>query len=201
MKNNYQKLSAMWQDMFRNMPDKEEKSVALGIPVQNNKVHITYYSRPYLLDFITGKISSLSENKEIPFYHKMFIYHLFWYSSEFPFAAKEYVPLQDVPSTKVFYAAFQKSIPPLTAHFNGRIDAFCKACESLGGIKLPFGDAGYSIPIWGNLYLQIILWDGDEEFPASATILFDKNICQFTHPETVVTIGDDGIRAILNADI
>ena len=201
MKNNYQELSATWQNTFRNMPNKEEKAVALCIPVENNSVRITYYGRQYLLDFITGDIISLSENEEIPFYHKMFIYHLFWYSLDHPRAAKEYIPFQDIPSTKVFYAAFQKSVLPLTVRFNGRIDAFCKACESLGGIPLPFGDAGYSIPIWGNLYLQIILWDGDDEFPASATILFDKNICQFTHPETVVTIGDDGIRAVLDADI
>jgi len=200
MKDNYQNLSAMWQNMFRNMPNKEEKAAALGIPVENNSIHITYYSRQYLLDFITGDIISLSENSEIPFWDKMFIYHLFWYSSDSPLASKEYIPFQDIPGTKVFYAAFQKSIPPFTTHFNGRIDAFCNACENLGGIKIPYGDAGYSIPIWGNLYLQIIFWDGDDEFPASATILFDKNICQFTHPETVVIIGDDGIRAVLDAD-
>lgn len=201
MSDNYQKLHIMWHDKFRDMPCKEEKAAALGIPVSNGKAYISYYGREYNLDFATGDILPLNPEKAVTFYDSMFIYHLFWFSADHPYASFEYVPFRDVPGAAVFDAAFKKlSIDPMTQRFNGRIDAFCKACESLNAEKIPYGDAGYSIPVWNNLKLHIILWDGDDEFPASVTVLFDKNITQFTHVETVVTIGGDGIQAVMDAD-
>ena len=167
----------MWHDNFRDMPGKEEKAAALGIPFESGTAHIRYYNREYKLCFTTGDIIPVNKSQNVPFFDAMFIYHLFWYSSSHPKAALEYIPFRDVPGTSVFDAAFKKSsAEPFANHFSGRLDSFCKACESLSGTKLPYGDAGYSIPIWGNLYLRIIFWDGDEEFPASVNVLFDKNI-------------------------
>lgn len=200
MADNYNKLFKMWHDNFRQMENKEEKASELGIPIENGCFKITYCRRSYEVDIISGDITPLEATGKVPFYDAMFIYHLFWFSKKNPVAAREYIPFKDIPTTGVFDAAFQRSVKPLAERFNGRIDAFCKACESLGAEKLPYGDAGYSIPIWRDLYLQIILWDGDDEFPASVNVLFDKNIADFTHPETVVTIGDDAILAVLNAD-
>ncbi len=45
--------------------------------------------------------------------------------------------------------------------------------------------------------LQFIFWDGDDEFPAQANILFDKNITDFTHEETVVLIAEEGVDRFL----
>lgn len=201
MTDNYKKLEIFWHDTFRDMPDKESKAAALDIPLKSGIVHIRYYNREYTLNFKTGDIIPENKSQTVPFYDAMFIYHLFRYSSPHPKAAFEYVPFRDVPGTAVFDAAFKKSsTDPFAKHFSGRLDAFCKACESLNGTKLPYGDAGYSLPVWKDLYLRIIFWDGDEEFPASVNVLFDRNITEFTHPETVVTIGGDGLQAVIDAD-
>ena len=201
MPDNYKKLFDMWRDRFRNMPGKEKKAAVLGINAENGTARILYYNRLYDVDFDTGDIASVNGSGEMPFYDAMFIYHLFWFSAENPVVSGNFVPFRDIPGAAVFDAAFKKlSIDPMTQRFNGRIDAFCKACESLNAARIPYGDAGYSIPVWNDLELHVILWDGDDEFPASATVLFDKNITQFTHVETVVTIGGDGIQAIMDAD-
>jgi hypothetical protein len=47
--------------------------------------------------------------------------------------------------------------------------------------------------------IRFLFWDGDEEFPAQANILFDENITEFTHEETVVTIASDGVRCLTDA--
>ena len=200
MSDNYNKLYYLWQNNFRSMEDKEEKAAELGIPIKNGKFEITYCTRTYHVDLESGDITPVSFLGKVPFYDAMFIYHLFWFSKKNPVAAKKYIPFKDIPTTGVFDAAFQRSVKPLAKQFDGRLEAFCRACEKVGGKKLPYGDAGYSIPVWKDLYIQIIMWDGDDEFPASANVLFDKNIADFTHPETVVTIGDDVILAVLNAD-
>ena len=200
MADNYEKLFTLWHDNFRDMENKEEKAQELGLSIENGHFKITYCRRSYEVNLSSGDITPADGRNTVPFFDAMFIYHLFWFSKKNPVAAREYIPFKDIPTTGVFDAAFKRSVKPLADRFNGRIDAFCKACESLGAKKLPYGDAGYAVQVWKDLYLQIIIWDGDDEFPASVTILFDKNIADFTHPETVVTIGDDVILAVLNAD-
>ena len=200
MSDNYNKLLKLWRDNFCSMTNKDDKAAELGIPVENGKFKITYCTRSYEVELESGSITPISFSGDVPFYDAMFIYHLFWFSKKNPVAAHEYIPFKDIPTTGVFDAAFQRSVKPIALRFNGRLDAFCRACESLNAKKLPHGDAGYAIPIWKDLWLHIIIWDGDDEFPASVTVLFDKNIADFTHPETVVTIGDDAIQIVLDAD-
>ena len=101
---------------------------------------------------------------------------------------------------QVFDPAFQKLVlKPLAAEFNGRLNEFKAACESLGGEPASYGDAAYLITVCGKLKSSVIFWDGDDEFPATANILFDKNITDFTHVETVVTVGSDLAQAIIDA--
>ena len=36
--------------------------------------------------------------------------------------------------------------------------------------------------------MRVLFWDADDEFPAQANLLFDKNATDFIHVESVVTI-------------
>ena len=71
-----------------------------------------------------------------------------------------------------------------------------RACDALGGRPLPQGDAGYQILAFDCMPLQFIFWDGDDEFPAQANILFDADITDFLHEETVVCVGDELFRRL-----
>ena len=45
--------------------------------------------------------------------------------------------------------------------------------------------------------LEVVFWDGDEEFPAQANILFDGDITDFLHEETVVCVAADLFRRLV----
>ena len=44
--------------------------------------------------------------------------------------------------------------------------------------------------------LTVLFWDGDEEFEAQANILFDADITDFIHEETVVCVAADLVRRL-----
>ena len=80
--------------------------------------------------------------------------------------------------------------------FGTRIDAFRSACEKMGAIPLPHGDAGYQFDFIGGYQMQLLVWEGDEEFPPSAQVLYSDNFADGFAPEDRVVAGDILISTI-----
>ena len=59
--------------------------------------------------------------------------------------------------------------------FGARLAAFRAACEKLGAKPISHGDAGYEFPFFGPYAMEILVWEGDDEFPPSAQILYTGN--------------------------
>lgn len=80
--------------------------------------------------------------------------------------------------------------------FGTRVAAFKAACEKMGAIALPHGDAGYQFSFIGGYDMQILVWESDEEFPPSAQILYSDNFAEGFAPEDRVVAGDILISTI-----
>ncbi len=80
--------------------------------------------------------------------------------------------------------------------FGTRIAAFKAAAEKMGGIPLPHGDAGYQFQLVGGYHVQILAWEGDEEFPPNAQVIYSDNFAQGFAAEDRVVAGDILISAI-----
>jgi len=46
-------------------------------------------------------------------------------------------------------------------------------------------DVGFEFKVFPKVPLQLILWEGDDEFPPEASILFDETIGEILSPEDV----------------
>ena len=80
--------------------------------------------------------------------------------------------------------------------FGTRIDDFRAACEKMGALALPHGDAGYQFDVLGVYQMQLLVWEGDEEFPPSAQVLYSDNFADGFAPEDRVVAGDILISTI-----
>lgn len=75
-------------------------------------------------------------------------------------------------------------------------EGFRAACEAIGGKAVAMGDIGYRFPVFGNFSLILKFYHSDEDFPASATILWDANTLQFLFYETTFYIAGFLLRSI-----
>ena len=66
-----------------------------------------------------------------------------------------------------------EAINPLAVKFGENPDEFIKQVHRFGAVETELGDYGVIIPVFNNVPLALCLWQGDEEFPAGANILFD----------------------------
>ena len=80
--------------------------------------------------------------------------------------------------------------------FGTRLAAFQKGAQALGGVALKNGDAGYEFTLIGGYKMRILVWEGDDEFPPNAQVLYSDNFETGFAPEDRVVAGDILISCI-----
>ena len=80
--------------------------------------------------------------------------------------------------------------------FGTRVAAFKAAAEKMGAEAVNHGDAGYRFDLIGGYQMQILIWEGDEEFPPNAQILYSDNFADGFAAEDRVVAGDILISTI-----
>ena len=66
-------------------------------------------------------------------------------------------------------------------------------------MPVPNGDAGFEFSFIGDYKVRILVWEGDDEFPPNAQILYSDNFEDGFAPEDRVVTGDILITAIRSA--
>lgn len=80
--------------------------------------------------------------------------------------------------------------------FGTRVAAFRAACEKMGALALPNGDAGFEFDLIGGYKMRILVWEGDDEFPPNAQVLYSDNFAPGFAAEDRVVAGDILISTI-----
>ncbi len=85
----------------------------------------------------------------------------------------------------------------LTYGFGYKLKDFAKAMEQIPGVKkLSIGDVSYEFELVNGYHMQFIFWEGDDEFPPSAQILYSDNFQFGFHAEDMVVAGDLSITTV-----
>lgn len=120
------------------------------ISVNNSQVTLSKNERTLLLQYLSSTPGLPPRGKWLSFL-------------ELPEGEHHYVPLQI------------EGMEPLAQTFGSDLLAFKSRAEALGGQPLEFGDCSYSLPVLPKVPLAVIIYEGDEEFPPKANILFDSS--------------------------
>lgn len=198
---NYYKVTEKWRKDFLKW-DHEAICRKLKITdYDEGSIRLPYFGILHSVDRKTGAVSCLGEPWHEPGFDEiMAVYNLFYYSEEGAENSGEWVHFRDVRNAGVFEDAFERQVlRPFAEAFAGKTEAFAQAGRKLGYLPLDYGDAAFQVPAFPGIPIRVIFWDGDDEFPASVTILYDKNIIHFIHPENVVMLGSECMRLFCRA--
>lgn len=104
----------------------------------------------------------------------------------------KFLTYREIPWGEVYFKQFQgRCIFRLAFGFGGKLDKFREIMERVGARTISSGDAGYELEFMKGLFVRLILWAGDDEFPPSAQILFSDNFpAAFTQGEDMAVVGD-----------
>ena len=74
--------------------------------------------------------------------------------------------------------------------FGFKVPAMRAAAEKMGATSVKHGDAGFEFDLVGGYKMRILVWEGDDEFPPNAQILYSDNFAEGFAPEDRVVAGD-----------
>ncbi|PKM81887.1 MAG: hypothetical protein CVU89_07645 [Firmicutes bacterium HGW-Firmicutes-14] len=152
----------------------EEMAVNSGAEFdeKGNRFHLTYFGHDVDVDYPSGQIRcnilpELNVNDRV-----LILQYLFSSCGTPP--RDSWLSFIQLPDGPHHHAPFVvEAITPLAAEFGGRPGELMEQAAVFGAEKIMMGDYGVRVPAFSHLPLAVCIWEGDEEFPANANILFD----------------------------
>jgi hypothetical protein len=100
----------------------------------------------------------------------------------------------EIPGGNVYYQNFEgRCIKRFARTFGNDIEGFKNIMEENKALRaepLDRGDAGYRFEFQSGLFMSLILWAGDDEFPPAAQMLFDDNFVFAFTAEDIAVVGE-----------
>ena len=106
--------------------------------------------------------------------------------------ADQWVSYRDFKDGAFFHAAFSQIVETKIAQdFSGNTDRLVRGAQALQGQPLTGlgGDFCYRFPALPKIPLALVYYDSDEEFPASARVLYDQTAPLFLDMECLAVLG------------
>jgi len=101
---------------------------------------------------------------------------------------------------EAYYEAFkQRTVDRLAQEFGDTPNSLVRAGGKIGGMDRELGSASIEVRVFPKLWVTLIVWQGDEEIPASANVLFDSMALQILPTEDLAVIGSLTVARLVKA--
>ena len=160
---------------------------------------LTFFWREYVIagDGFTVRLAETGEEPS-SFVQSLILTYLATADGTTP--SSRWVGFRDLPDGLFYVQAFQGySGGRLVRELEGGVDAFRRACERLGGGPFEIGDAGYTFTVLPRVHLALVYWEGDEEFPSQARVLFEDTSAHYMPTDGLAILGSQLVGRVLKA--
>ncbi|MCD6585400.1 MAG: DUF3786 domain-containing protein [Desulfobacteraceae bacterium] len=156
-----------------------------GFEIKNNgKYQISFLNRTYQVSYPEFEFLDVADtDAEVPIQEQVLILHyLTAMKSIVP--AGRWIAYREIPGASFYFSAFvQRAINPLKKVFGKNITGLTTAAPKINGKPIDIGDAAFEFRVFPKVPLQMIIYEGDDEFEPEANILFDSTAGAFLSPE------------------
>ena len=167
-----------------------------GVKWDGKEFTLTLLGREYAIAHPEYAIRALDGGKLPPLPAQTFLLRYILESRDVSWAG-QWKTFREMPWGEMYIQPYTGRVLTRAAYtFSFRLDAFRAAAEKMGGEPVKHGDAGYRFDLIGDYQMQILIWQGDDEFPPNAQVLYSDNFADGFAAEDRVVAGDILITAI-----
>ena len=186
---------AHYEESFRKL-DPAEAAARTGTPWDGTEFTVKLLGRSYAIAHPDYAIRALDEGALPPLPVQTFLLRYLLESKQVPWKG-EWKTFREMPWGEMYIKPYTGRVLTRAAFtFGFRTAAMKAACEKMGAETVKHGDAGYRFDLIGGYQMQILIWEGDDEFPPSAQVLYSDNFAEGFAAEDRVVAGDILISTI-----
>lgn len=183
-------------DLYQNI-DPTETSERLKIPFDQEKSVFTlkFFGTVYEITWPDFQVTHIAD--EMGFYpleemiYAKILTIRFLLEGAYSNGTGKYKTYREMPWGEVYLRQFDgRCIKRLAFSYGNRLADFVKIMEHIQARPVKHGDVSFELEIYPNYFVQMILWEGDDEFPPSSQILFSDNFPVSFQAEDMAVMGD-----------
>ena len=180
---------AHYEDLFRKL-DAAEAAERTGAKWDGNEFYVTLLGREFAISHPNYAIRALDGGNLPPLPTQTFLLRYLLESKRVSWGG-EWKTFREMPWGEMYIKPYTGRVLTRAAFtFGFRTSAMKAAAEKMGAVAMKHGDAGYRFDRIGDYQMQILMWEGDDEFPPNAQVLYSDNFADGFAAEDRGVAGD-----------
>ena len=180
---------AHYEELFKAL-DPQEAAARTGAKWDGKEFYVNLLGREFAISHPDYAIRALDDGKLPPLPTQTFLLRYLLESKTVAWSG-EWKTFREMPWGEMYIKPYTGRVLTRAAFtFGTRVAAFRAAAEKMGAEPVKHGDAGFQFDLIGGYKMQILIWEGDDEFPPSAQILYSDNFAEGFAAEDRVVAGD-----------
>ena len=186
---------AHYEEKFRSL-DPQEAVSRLGIQWDGKEFYVNLLGREFAISHPEYALRALDGGNLPPLPTQTFLLRYLLESRDVAWKG-EWKTFREMPWGEMYIQPYTGRVLTRAAYtFGFRLAGFKAAAEKMGALPVPHGDAGFEFSLIGNYKMRFLVWEGDDEFPPSAQVLYSDNFAEGFAAEDRVVAGDILITSI-----
>ena len=187
---------AHYEEKFRTLEPASVAERLKAVQWDGKEFTLTLLGRTFAITHPDYAIRALDEGKLPPLPVQTFLLRYLLESKDVSWGG-QWKTFREMPWGEMYIKPYTGRVLTRAAFtFGTRVAAFRAAAEKMGAEPVKHGDAGYRFDLIGGYQMQILVWEGDEEFSPNAQILYSDNFADGFAAEDRVVAGDILISTI-----
>jgi hypothetical protein len=173
--------------------DPARRAAQAGCGLSPDGVSVPFFGRPHLVTHPGGDVSAGGAPAHVAV-SILLLHYLLRADGVSP--AGEWLAFRELPDGMFYAASFaQRAEAPLAQAFGAGSssgDGLARlraAAAAAGGLPLELADAAFAFQALPRLALAVLVWAGDEELPAQASLVFDAAAGHYLPAEDLAGLG------------
>ena len=165
----------------------------------DGSLRLTFFWQEYVISGEDFAVRRADTGAEAPsFFQSLILTYLATADGTTP--SSRWIGFRELPDGMFYVQAFQGYTGGrLVRELESGVESFRRAAEKLGGEPLEIGDAGYGFAVLPRVRLALVYWEGDEEFPSQARVLFEDTAARYMCTDGLAILGSQLVGRLLKA--
>ena len=188
----------LWQQLLKLDGVKTAQRASCRYVEKPARYSITFLNREYVVSLQDKEVFSEKDSRTAGYIEELCILAYLINAKDIPIANK-LSKAEALPGGQFFFRGLHKlDTEKIEKAFGNHPEWLYEVMDKFGGKRFEFGDASIELDVLPRVPMTVVIWKGDEEFAARASILFDETAAEQMPLDALWAAANLAIKALIS---